>query len=100
MLSKRALVVALAGLNLLLLAALVLSSYSPPQAMAQRGGRPGDFLMATVQIHEDYDALALINVPVGSLDVFMPQATKAGIKLVWTGEQNTRNLNRDFNRQR
>ncbi len=95
--NKKSIIVGLVGLNLLLLAALILASYDPPTANAQvRGGRAGDFLMATVQIHEDYDALAIINVPLGVMHVFVPRETKAGAKLAWT---DTRNLNRDFGRQ-
>ena len=95
MFSKRSTIVALTGLNLLLLAALILSSYAPPSAYAQGRGRAGDYLMATVQIHEDYDALTIINVPRGFLHVFVPREIKGGAKLAWT---NTRNLNTDFRR--
>ena len=96
MLSKRAIIVALTGLNLLLLAVLILFNYSPPTAYAQRGGgRPGDYLMATAQIHSDYDALAIINIPAGVMHVFVPREVPGGAKLAWTA---TRNLNRDFGR--
>ena len=94
-LSKRSIIVALTGLNLLLLAALILSSYTPPAAYAQGRGRAGDYLMATVQIHEDLDALTVINIPRGFLYVFRPQQTRNGAKLALTGQ---RNLNTDFRR--
>ena len=48
--SKRVLVVALVGVNLLLLACLILTTYSPPQAIAQevaQGGR--DYLLLFLQ---------------------------------------------------
>lgn len=94
--NKRAIIVGLVGVNLFLLASLILMSYDPPATLAQgRGGRAGDFLMATVEIHEDYDALAIINVPVGAMHVFVPRETKAGPRLNWT---DTRNLNLDFGR--
>ncbi len=94
--NKKSAIVGLVGLNLFLLAALILTSYEPPEALAQRRpGRAGDFLMCTVQIHEDYDAVAIINVPVGAMHVFVPRETSAGAKLTWT---DTRNLNRDFGR--
>jgi hypothetical protein len=96
MMSKRALLVALAGLNLILLTALIVLAYPPPAAMAQVGGRAGDYLMTTCQIHSDYDALAIINNQVGAMFVFVPRETAAGPKLVPTA---MRNLNRDFGRR-
>ena len=69
---KRALIVALAGLNLLLLAAIVFSTTSPPAAYGQARGRPGDFLMTTVQIRENVDALAVVNAPANRLFLFVP----------------------------
>lgn len=95
--NKRAIIVGLVGLNLFLLASLILVSYDPPKTLAQsRGGRAGDFLMATVQIHEDYDALAIINVPVGAMHIFVPREVNNSAKLTWT---DTRNLNIDFGRR-
>jgi hypothetical protein len=89
-------IVALTGLNLLLLAGLILSSYSPPAAYAQGRGRPGDFVMATCEIHEDYDALAVINIQIGAMFVWVPRETRAGIRLAPTA---SRNLNIDFGRR-
>ncbi len=95
--NKKSIIVGLVGLNLFLLAVLILASYDPPIANAQaRGGRAGDFLMATVEIHEDYDALAVINVPLGTMHIFVPRETKAGAKLQHT---DSRNLNMDFGRR-
>jgi hypothetical protein len=94
--NKKSIIVGLVGLNLFLLACLILASYDPPAANAQsRGGRAGDFLMVTVEIHEDYDALAIINVPLGVMHIFVPRETKVGATLTWT---DTRNLNLDFGR--
>lgn len=95
MLSKRSIIVALTGLNLLLLAALILSSYSPPAAFAQGRGRPGDFMMATCQIHSDYDALAVFNTQKGMMYTFVPRESSGAFKLVPTG---FRNMARDFGR--
>ena len=96
MLSKRTIIVGLVGLNLFLLAALVLSSYTPPAAFAQSRGRPGDFIMSTVEIHEDYDALVIIQAPTGAMHVFVPREIKGGAALQYAI---TRDLNRDFGRQ-
>jgi hypothetical protein len=95
-LSKRTIIVALVGLNLFLLGALILSSYAPPAAYAQVRGRPGDFVMATTQIHKDIDALTVIHTPTGAMHVFVPQESKNGASLQYVM---TRDLNRDFNRR-
>ncbi|HRX85569.1 MAG TPA: hypothetical protein P5572_11175 [Phycisphaerae bacterium] len=71
---KRTIIVALVGLNLLLLAGLVLSTHEPPAAFAQGRGRPGDYLMATCQVHEDYDALIVVNSQRGGLFVWIPRS--------------------------
>ena len=92
---KRGIIVGLIGLNLLLLAGLILSSYSMPAAYAQSRGRPGDFLMATCEIHEDYDALAIINIQEAAMFVWVPREVKGGVTLAPTG---TRNLTHDFAR--
>ena len=95
MIRKRTLVTALAGLNLLLLAGLILASYEPPAAYAQGRGRPGDYVMATCQVHSDYDVLAVINAQKGLMFIYLPRETRNGAKLVAAG---FRNLNRDFAR--
>jgi hypothetical protein len=69
---KRAVIVALAGLNLLLVAALVFSTASLPAAYGQARGRPGDYLMTTVQVRENVDALVVINGPANRLFLFVP----------------------------
>ncbi|MCB9851062.1 MAG: hypothetical protein H6817_10215 [Phycisphaerales bacterium] len=95
MFTKRSAIVALTVLNLLLLAGFVLSSYSLPTAHAQGRGRPGDYVMATCQIHEDYDAIAVINIQQGGMYVWVPRETKGGVTLAPTG---SRNLALDFGR--
>lgn len=92
---KHSIIVGLVGLNLLLLAGLILSSYSPPAAYAQGRGRPGDYLMATCQVHEDYEALAVVNTQQGGMYVWIPRETGGTIKLAPTG---VRNLATDFRR--
>jgi hypothetical protein len=88
-------IVGLTGLNLLLLAVLIVFNYAPPAAEAAARGRPGDYLLATIQVHEDYDAIAIVNVPRGAVHVFVPVQTGATAKLQFLG---TRNLNSDFGR--
>lgn len=93
--NKRNVIVALIGLNVLLAAALVFTTVDPPSAMAQTRGRAGDFAMATIQIHEDYDALALINIPAAKLYFFVAREQGNSASVVPT---DVRDLNRDFER--
>lgn len=93
--NKRNVIVALIGLNVLLAAALLFSTVDPPSAMAQTRGRPGDFAMATIQIHEDYDAMALINIPAAKLYFFVAREQGNTATVV---PSDVRDLNRDFER--
>ena len=94
--NKRNAVVALIGLNLFLLAALILSSYSPPEALAQARGRPGDFVIASVQMHTDIEEVAIINIQTSQMFFFVPRETAGGTpKLQYAG---FRDLKRDFGR--
>jgi len=92
---KRTLIVGLCGLNLLLLAGLILSSYELPAAQAQGRGRPGDYIMATCQIHDNYEALVVINNQISGLFVWVPRQSGKVIKVIPTG---SRNLQMDFRR--
>ena len=94
--SKRTVIVGLLGLNLFLLGVLIFSTYDPPAAMAQSRGRAGDFAITTMQIHKDYDAVALINLPAAKMYFFVPQARAKTARLVPT---DMRDLNRDFQRR-
>ncbi len=76
MLTKRVIIAALAGLNFVLLATLLLGSYSLPQANAQprAGGRSGDFVAVTAQAPgQSYDVLWLLDMADRRLHAFYPQ---------------------------
>lgn len=94
MLSKRSLIVGLVGVNLMLLAVLILGSFSPPAAYAQAPGRAGDFVMTSCMVHTDYDVLFIIDRPGSMLHCFTPLPNQPG-KLQYVASQN---LLRDFNR--
>lgn len=47
--SKRVLVIMLVALNLALLAGLILSTYTPPQAFAQGLNRSGEYLLVAAK---------------------------------------------------
>jgi hypothetical protein len=77
LLTKRAIIAALAGVNLFLMAALILGSYSLPEAHAQAArpsGRAGDFVAVTAQAPgQSYDVLWLLDVDDRRLHAFYPQ---------------------------
>ncbi len=96
MLKKRSLIVSLVGVNLLLLAVLLIGSYSMPSAYAQvGGGRPGDWLAVTAKAQgQAYDALYLLHRQDRKLYVLYPTSVQ--------GRQYQaaafRDLKRDFQR--
>lgn len=92
MLSKRSLIVALVGLNLFLLAALVLSTYSLPSVYAQGMGAGGNFIAVTCEADLAFDLFYLVDLPKRTLHAFMPARTLDG-KLQYVG---SRNLESDF----
>jgi len=72
-LNKRWLIVLLVGTNLLLLAALLIGSYSLPTAHAALGGRAGDFIAVTAQAPgQGYDVLYILDVPDRKLHALTP----------------------------
>jgi hypothetical protein len=90
--SKRSVIVALVGLNLFLLAAMVLSSYSLPAAYAQRMGAGINYISVTCEADLDYDVFYLVDLPNRTLHAFIPARTLDG-KLQYVG---SRDLARDF----
>ncbi|MEE9297150.1 MAG: hypothetical protein V3W34_19595 [Phycisphaerae bacterium] len=94
MIPKRSIIVALAGVNLLLLTALVLSSYSLPTAYAQRMGASSNFVAVTSQSDKDYDVLFLLDLAERRLHCFTPNRDRSG-HVSYAG---SRDLQRDFTR--
>jgi hypothetical protein len=91
--SKRFLLMLLVGVNVVLLTALLFSVASPPVAHAQvTAGRPGDFMMSTVSVTDQYDALFIVDSPARLLHCFMPSANRDG-RLI---HAQTRSLANDF----
>ncbi|MCH8251892.1 MAG: hypothetical protein IID36_05505 [Planctomycetes bacterium] len=94
MLTKRSVIVGLVGLNLLLLAGLVLGSYSLPAAYAQAAGRAGEFLCVTCGVTgQDYDVLYVLDLPERKLHAFIPTIPSG--KLEYATQ---RDLKKDFQR--
>ena len=59
--TRRVLIVLLAGVNLLLLAGLVSTVYSPPAAFGQVQARGSDYLLVTTEVEPANDVLYLID---------------------------------------
>lgn len=73
MLTKRSAIVLLVGLNLLLLAALVIGSYSPPMAYAQAGRQAGGFVCVTAEVAgSTHNVLYVLDVSGRKLHAFFP----------------------------
>ena len=94
MVTKRTLLVVLVGLNLALVAALILSLDILPRAQANPGGRPGDFAACTVKVHEDYDGLYVVDQAKRKLHLFVPSTKMDGTLT----HLQTRDLDADFRR--
>jgi len=74
--NKRAIIVGLVGLNLLLLGGLILMAYELPQAHAQGVGRGGNYVLVAGAIQESIDALYVLDLDRQVLDVIL--VTKEG----------------------
>ena len=73
--TKRSAIVALVGLNLLLLAGLLLTSHSPPNAYAQTARRAGGFACVTAKVAgQTYDVLYTLDLTARKLYAFYPTA--------------------------
>lgn len=93
--TKRSIVVALVGINLFLLAALILSSYSLPAAYAQRAGYAANYVTVTCEVDESYDVFYLVDLPTRRLHAFAPSREAQG-RLEYMG---SRDLHSDFSRR-
>lgn len=96
MLTKRSIIALLVGVNLLLLAVLLVATYSPPAAYAQARGMPGNFVAVTAKAAgQNYDVLYLLDRQQQKLHAFYPQRT--GGKKYGYGYGKYRDLKADFN---
>ncbi len=94
MLTKRSLIVALVGVNLILAAILIFSRDALPAAYANGGGRPGDFAVCTVKVHDNFDVVYVLDQQVRRLYCFVPSKGSDG-KLICV---QTRDLESDIRR--
>lgn len=94
--SKRAILIALVGVNLALLGALILSTYSLPAAQAQAVGRGGDYILVSARADRNHDVAYLIDLRNRSLSII--QASRQ--RPVVIRKVAERDLERDFRRPR
>jgi len=94
--SKRSLVVALVGLNLFLLAAILLSAYTPPAAYAQRIGGAANYIAVTCEADDSYDVFYLLDLPERRLHAYVPSRQQDGT-IEYVG---SRDLQTDFQGRR
>ncbi|MHC4067289.1 MAG: hypothetical protein ACYSUI_22685 [Planctomycetota bacterium] len=92
--SKRSVIAALVGINLFLLAALILSSYSPPAAYAQRVGGAWNYIAVSCEVDESYDVFYLVDLGDRRLHAFVPSQKQDG-SIEYVG---SRSLESDFRR--
>lgn len=90
---KQSLLVLLVGVNLLLVAAMIIEAYPLPKAVAQPSGRSGDFVCVTAQVQgQAYEVLYVLDGPARKLHAFFPQNVQTR-KLDYGGN---RDLTRDI----
>jgi hypothetical protein len=91
--TKRSLIVLLVGVNLFLLALLLIGSYSVPAAYAQSGGRAGDFSMVTSKVAgQSYDVVFILDRPARRLHALYPTSARQ----VQLAPAQSRDLVQDF----
>ena len=91
--TKRTIVVMLAGLNLFFLALMIAGSTSPPAAYAQKGGRAGEFSCVTAKAAgQSYDVVYILDRPGRKLHALFPTAGR-GKKFEYA---QFRDLDKDF----
>ena len=94
--SRRVILVLLTGLNLALLACLVLSTYSPPAALAQEAPRTGGYLVVAAQAEVSNDAIYVLDAVARQLHVYRTNYPHMPNQRVIITEITSRDLARDF----
>lgn len=95
--TKRTLIVLLIGLNLLLAATFILTSWRLPTAYAQAAPLGQNYAMVTGEIRNGVDALYILDLPRRRMHVFVPSRDQNNRKLFYQG---SRDLQRDFRGRR
>jgi len=98
MMSKRGVIVLLVGVNLALLAGLILITYTPSPAMAQAVTRSGEYILVAAEAQLDNDVIYLLDLGTRQLHAFrgeLPVMAEQPIRVRW---YHSRDLARDFRR--
>jgi hypothetical protein len=96
--SKRAVIVLLAGFNVLLLAALVLTTFSPPTAFGQAAAaaKRGEVMLMSARTDVGTDAVWLVDAGNKQLRVFRPNLPRMGGQPTIVRPVAIRDMTRDF----
>jgi hypothetical protein len=91
--TKRAIIVLLVGVNLLLAATLILSAYRPSAAYAQAAPLGQNYLMVAGELRDGWDGLYIIDLAQRRMHVFVPNRDQNDRRLFHAG---WRDLQKDF----
>jgi hypothetical protein len=91
--TKRALIVLLVGVNLVLLATLILATWHLPAANAQPAPLGQNYVMVSGKINDQSDALYVVDVSQRRLHAFIPNRDINNRRMFYAGY---RDLQRDF----
>ncbi len=91
--NRRSIIVFLVGVNLLLLATLILTTWRLPVAEAQAVPMATNYLMVAGEIRNGTDALYVVDLPKRRLHVFIPNHDQNNRRLIY---RHYRDLEYDF----
>ena len=91
--TKRGLIVLLVGVNLVLLASLILMNWRPAAAYAQATPLGQNYLMVAAEIKDGVDALYVVDLTQRRMHAFVPSRDYNDRRLFYVG---FRDLQRDF----
>lgn len=91
--NRRSLVILLVGVNLTLLAALILTNGRLPVAYAQAAPLGQNYAIVAAEIRDGVDALYVLDMSTRRLHVFVPNRNLTDRRLLYAG---WRDLRRDF----
>ena len=98
--SKHVLIMLLAGVNLFLLACVVLTAHSPPQAFAESTTNNNEYALLSAEADEGNDVIYLIDVRNQLMHALAPSSPDTAGQLQQVRHLHTRDLAQDFKKQR
>ena len=91
--NRHGLIVLLVGVNLLLLATLIILNASPPPALAQAAPLGQNYAMVASRIRQDMDGLYVLDLSQRRLHLFIPNRDQVNRRAIYMGY---RDLQKDF----